>query len=151
MATAFGGALATGVLAATTGNIVGGLAFSGIASFAAGVFKYAAQEVWTKENASWDWSTALANGGIAAVQGLVSFGIGAVMGGAGMWESLKKGNRLMDVVSSVTPAKGNLITKAIGFGKGTFAFLKTNLSSIIGRSLYKSIFTLPWSIFDIIV
>ena len=151
VATAFGGALATGALAATAGNVVGGLAFSGIASFAAGVFKYAAHEVWTKENASWDWSTALANGGIAAVQGLVSFGIGAVMGGAGMWESLKKGNTFKDVVNPFMSTNRNIIAKSFGFVKGTFAFLKTNLGSIISRSLYKSIFTLPWIIFDMIV
>ena len=150
-ATTFGGVLGTGALAATAGNVIGGLAFSGIASFAAGVFKYAAQEVWTKENASWDWSTALANGGIAAVQGLVSFGIGAVMGGAGMWESLKKGNTFKDVVNPFMSTNRNIIAKSFGFVKGTFAFLKTNLGSIISRSLYKSIFTLPWIIFDMIV
>ena len=150
-ATTFGGVLGTGALAATAGNVIGGLAFSGIASFAAGVFKYAAQEVWTKENASWDWSTALANGGIAAVQGLVSFGIGAVMGGAGMWESLKTGNTFKDVVNPFMSTNRNIIAKSFGFVKGTFAFLKTNLGSIISRSLYKSIFTLPWIIFDMIV
>ena len=147
-----GGAVLGGVLggATTLGGLLGigaissgfaALGFTGsvVASFGAGVLSYGLQEVWSVDDAEWDWGDAAAYGGIAATQGAFAFGVGAVMGYSGNWVSLEKGKGFFDSIFSAK-ASGKTIIERMG------SYLQNNLLSMMTRSLAKWSFSTSWGL-----
>lgn len=145
-ATVLGGGLVVGAVKATALNISLISAYVTAGTFGAGVGAYAVETLISGEQ--WNIKEAFANGAITMTQGILSFGIGAAMGSAGMFECLKSGKGLMDAfkVTSAffkTTGGGNIL-KTIFYG--SMAYLGENLYPMIARSFMKGIFTSAWNL-----
>ena len=136
-ATTLGGLFGIGAI--SSGFAALGFTGSVVASFGAGVLSYGLQEVWSVDDAEWDWGDAAAYGGIAATQGAFAFGVGAVMGYSGNWVSLEKGKGFFDSIFSAK-ASGKTIIERMG------SYLQNNLLSMMTRSLAKWSFSTSWGL-----
>ena len=82
-------------------------------------------------------------------QGLFSFGIGAAMGVAGFYESLKPGNGFFNTITKgldtclIEAGKMGVVS---GIGHGAISYFVTNLWSMIVRTFMRNIFTFPWNL-----
>ena len=136
-ATTLGGLFGIGAISSSFAAL--GFMGSVAASFGAGVLSYGLQEVWSVDDAEWDWGDAAAYGGIAATQGAFAFGVGAVMGYSGNWVSLEKGKGVFDSIFSAK-ASGKTIIERMG------SYLQNNLLSMMTRSLAKWSFSTSWGL-----
>jgi len=136
--TALGGLFGIGAISAKWIGV--GLLYAVSASFGAGVASYAVKQSLSGQEIN--KQELLGHGIITAVQGLFSFGVGAMMGASGNWISLNKG----DLKNSFTlsRAAGNSITKSLS--TAATEFVKNNYTQIITRTFYKLILATPWAI-----
>ena len=150
-----GGAVLGGVLggATTLGGLFGigaisssfaALGFMGsvAASFGAGVLSYGLQEVWSVDDAEWDWGDAAAYGGIAATQGAFAFGVGAVLGYSGNWQSLSK--KPIKFPSTSNKALGPKIS--LQQIRQSMNSLRVNVGQMMLRSFLKGTFSSSWGL-----
>ena len=144
-ATILGGGLAVGAITATASVVTSIGAFLTIGTFASGMFSYSVEN-WIKgESVSPD--AALRNGMITFGQGLISFGSGFAMGKLGLFDYLKPGNGLGDIVRVTRDLAKMEIGKA-GFRsimQGITNYFSANVTDIIIRSFFKAIFVSPWN------
>lgn len=150
-----GGAVLGGVLggATTLGGLFGigaisssfaALGFMGsvAASFGAGVLSYGLQEVWSVDDAEWDWGDAAAYGGIAATQGAFAFGVGAVLGYSGNWQSQNK--KPIKFPSTSNKALGPKIS--LQQIRQSMSSLRVNVGQMMLRSFLKGTFSSSWGL-----
>ena len=136
-----GGGLAVGAVMATTATVLGSMAAVAVGSFAAGVFSYYAENKISGKEIKID--ELLMQGGLTALQGLISFGIGAALGASGYWDTLKLGNGLIDIIK-------NSIASEQSFGKAVFGglikYIKLDSFSFSVRTFMQQIFSSPWNL-----
>ena len=136
-----GGGLAVGAVMATTATVLGSMAAVAVGSFAAGVFSYYAENKISGKEIKID--ELLMQGGLTALQGLISFGIGAALGASGYWDTLKLGNGLIDIIK-------NSIASEHSFGKAVFGglikYIKLDSFSFSVRTFMQQIFSSPWNL-----
>ena len=137
VATAAGGLAGIGAVSgwATVGLFAGNTALS----FGAGAAQYSLNYSDTDE---FSLSGLLIDATLTAVQSMTSFGIGAVMGSSGMWNSLNKGEFSKSFSSFRN--QGNNLTKS--FFMATRDFVKNNVAQIIERAFVRNVFTIPYTI-----
>lgn len=146
-ATILGGGFAVGAISATALTVIGTVAFLTAGTFLAGMGAYAAEQFISGHEFHWD--ECAQNGAITFTQGLFSFGVGAMMGSAGYYESLKPGKGFMDVLKN-----SKLLLKSGGVKwaglksivPGTGSFLAENIGAMVLRSIIKGCFTMPWNV-----
>ena len=145
LAATTGGALAVGVINATTLSVSLALVGTTMISFIGGVGAYAAERGIKGEKI--DIQEMLTEGAITSVQSLFNFGVGALMGAAGFWDSLSPGNTMFDSIKASRQIYiQELGYKGLGVISHAFAgFLHQNISSILIRTFYKQVFSLPWN------
>ena len=140
-----GGALAVGLIKATAVTVGVALGVTTAISFAGGIAAYAAVQWGNREK--FNLKDAIVEGIITSVQSMLSFGIGAVLGGAGLWESLKPGKGLLDsikIASEVVREFGKVGLRGVFHGGLTYIY--NNFWQMIARTFYKQIFTAPWNL-----
>ena len=140
-----GGALAVGAIKATTVIVSVALGTTTAISFVGGIAAYSVVQWGNREN--FNLKDAIVEGAITAVQSIFSFGIGAALGGAGLWESLKPGKGLLDsikIASEVISEFGKVGLRRIVHGG--LSYLYNNFWQIVARTFYKQIFTAPWNL-----
>ncbi len=133
-----GGGIVTGAFALTPLAIAGTVGFLTVGTFGGGMLAYSVEN-WTKGEKV-ELNKAFINGALTFVQGLFSFAIGAAMGAAGLYNSLKPGNGLLDSIHYF--AQGGI--KSVIFG--TVSYLMENGYSIFIRTLVKNFFVFPWNL-----
>ena len=141
-----GGGLAVGAITASALQIVGIATLVTAGSFVGGVGAYFAENAIKGNQLNWEDS--LKQGGLTAIQGLLNFGVGALMGAAGFWESLKPGKGIVSYLKSakdffMLELGRNSLRSLIG---GGLSYLSVNLVPIIIRTFFKQIFTFPWNL-----
>ena len=136
--TALGGLFGIGAISVKWLGV--GLLYATTASFGAGMASYAIKQRSSGQEIN--KQEILAHGIITAVQGLFSFGVGALMGYSGNWTSLNKG----DFSNSLNFFKNAGYNNIKRISMATMEFLKNNYTQMITRMFYKSIFTTPWAI-----
>ena len=140
-----GGALAVGLIKATAVTVGVALGATTAISFAGGIAAYAAVQWGNREK--FNLNDAIVEGIITSVQSMLSFGIGAVLGGAGLWESLKLGKCLLDsikIASEVVREFGKVGLRGVFHGGLTYIY--NNFLQMMARTFYKQIFTAPWNL-----
>ena len=137
----FGGLFGIGAISAKWAGV--GLMVSAGASFGAGVGAYATKQFFSGQKIV--MRDMLGQGVVTAVQGVFSFGVGALMGASGNWSSLNT-KQFSKGISNLHDA-GNGFLKSIVVGSGNF--LKDNITQIVTRTLFKTALATPWSILKI--
>ena len=146
-ASILGGGLAVGAFKITAASIAGTVAYLSIGTFAMGVAAYYTEN--GIERKEFNWRDAFKNGALTMTQGLFSFGIGAAMGVAGFYESLKPGNGFFNTITKgldtclIEAGKMGVVS---GIGHGAISYFVTNLWSMIVRTFMRNIFTFPWNL-----
>ena len=145
-ASILGGGLVVGAFSATALSIAGTAAFLTVGTFGAGMFAYAAENAIKGSEIKMD--ELFKSGAITMIQGLFSFGMGAVMGAGGFYESLKPGNGLADIIKSSKDYFKMEVGKlgATGIVQGAKSYLSTNIGAMFIRTFLKNIFTAPWNL-----
>ncbi len=140
-----GGMLAVGTIAVSAVSIITSLVAVTVGSFVFGIGSNLSESA-IKGNTI-DWGEALNEGGITLVQGLLNYGLGAVLGSAGLWESLRSGQGF----GAHYQAAKEIMVMEIGKGgirgliNGVMSYMGTNLWQMIARTFYRQIFTFPWN------
>ncbi len=145
-ATVLGGGLAVGAFATTAVTVAGMAAYLTVGTFAIGMWSY-----WLEgkiKGNQFDWDAAFINGGLTMAQGLMSFVIGAAMGYAGLYDSLKPGNGFGDILKATKQfelIEAGQVSKDILTNVFT-TYMNENISAMSVRFLVKSIFVSPWNL-----
>ena len=139
--------MVVGSFALTALNVVGTVSFVTVGTFGAGMLAYGAEN-WITGNKNANWNDAFKQGALTMVQGVLNFALGAALGGAGYWDSLKPGNGLSGYIGS---AKDFFLmeTGKAGIGSyisGTISYLSVNVVPMAIRSFIRQIFTFPWNL-----
>ena len=92
-------------------------------------------------------NAAFRNGIITFGQGLISFGSGFIMGKMGLFDYLKPGNGLSDVVGATKDLARMEIGKATfkSYFRGIANYFSANATAIILRSFINAIYVSPWN------
>jgi len=144
-ASILGGGLAVGAITATASVVAGVGAFLTVGTLAAGMFSYSVEN-WIKGEAI-SPNAAFRNGIITFGQGLISFGSGFIMGKMGLFDYLKPGNGLTDVVGATKDLARMEIGKATfkSYFRGIANYFSANATAIILRSFINAIYVSPWN------
>ena len=144
-ASILGGGLAVGAITATASVVAGVGAFLTVGTLAAGMFSYSVEN-WIKGEAI-SPNAAFRNGIITFGQGLISFGSGFIMGKMGLFDYLKPGNGLSDVVGATKDLARMEIGKATfkSYFRGIANYFSANATAIILRSFINAIYVSPWN------
>jgi len=137
LATSIGGAVAAGAISG--GAAVGAFFGTTALSFVAGGGQSALNQ-FTHDRYV-DWGKAAIAGGLTSLQSMASFRMGAAMRYCGMWNTLGRseftGSIKMGLVFSKTPA---------GLARGLGMYLERNVVQVVGRTVLKNVFTIPYTI-----
>ena len=136
-----GGGLAVGAVMATTATVLGSMAAVAVGSFVAGIGAYALENRISGKEIK--INEMLINGGLTAVQGLISFGIGAALGASGYWDTLKSGNGLIDIIKNSFVSGQSGLKAVVG---GLMNYIKFDAFSFGVRTFMRQIFSSPWNL-----
>ena len=146
LAATTGGALVVGVIKAKTLSVSLALVGTTAISFVGGIGAYATERAIKGEQIN--IQEMFIEGTITSIQSLFNFGIGAAMGAAGFWNSLKPGNTMLDTIKSSAQIYANEFSnvglKTVFYGIGSFLY--DNVWQMVIRIFYKQIFSAPWDL-----